>query len=430
MQKNPDKNKSDGVNVTVKKKSKLTFLDKYILICLFVFVFLFRYVTPMYEKWYLFCLFIGIYYLLTALTISIDIFDWIILTLLLIYLFVTISVYGLGINLVKNLLLSFFPAFMMFHFIILINKYCVAVLFELNKKILKLLNIYFFVNAVIIYIQYTTETFMMSRFIGKGMFLFDQMTGFMGIFGTGILNIFWVTLLLANAWMYVSTKRKNYLLLVISEFCVMLTLSNFNEIKSFIPTAVAFFVIFREIEKQYSTKHNKINISFYAMFLLLFLLCLYMPTIQELIIKIVETGSEFSLKKMPPTTNERAYLLWLGFYFYDVSFLGVGLNLFDFQNQMIHKNIGINSLILSLFQGGIYYYMILLVFYANIAAKFIKHQKKIRSLLLCISLFLFLSVITQSFRDFYITFILGYLFFNAYLRKEYCLNKEDLKSNV
>ena len=35
-----------------------------------------------------------------------------------------------------------------------------------------------------------TENFMMGRFLSWGMYNFDHMTGFMGPFGTGILNVF------------------------------------------------------------------------------------------------------------------------------------------------------------------------------------------------------------------------------------------------
>ncbi|MCR8929538.1 hypothetical protein NLI92_004977 [Priestia megaterium] len=256
----------------------------------------------------------------------------------------------------------------------------------------------------------------MNRFLSWGMYNFDHMTGFIGPFGTGILNVYWNVLLIGNFIFYLISKRRKWLYLFFLQALLMIILSFFNENKSFIPTCILFLCLFISyifVNKNFSIKSFfKLVTLFFSIVIIMTLLYKSFPSIQELMDKILEAGEQFSSGASLDTNNERAYLNYLAFKYYGGSSTGIGINTVDFNNQSIHKNLGINSFSLILIHGGVWYFIGVVQLYVTLSIISIKAKFNFQWFYLYIIFviaFCYLSIITQPFRDHYTMFMLSML---------------------
>ncbi|MGH1646564.1 hypothetical protein ABE945_02260 [Enterococcus gilvus] len=398
-----------------------------IVICILFFTILFlRYIRALYQEFYpiaLFLLFLSAYNLNFKIRKN-NKLSLVIGMVFLMFLLLSIGNDGFGKNMINNLLLNLLPISLPCYFASVAKGFSKKELFSLSRRILLVLNAYFVLNVPIIITQYITGSFMMKRFLSWGLFAFDQMTGFMGGFGTGILNVYWIVLISINILYSWLTKKKSYMIWSLIIMIVMFILSNMNEIKSFLPSAIIIIFITYFLRFFSSSNFLKIAGRIFILFVFFSFISFFLyqrsELVKNLIDIILESLMDYSLNTMPTTHNERAYLTWLVFNHYNGFKFGVGLNSFDLITQVIHKNIAINSFVLPIFQGGIFYFLSIWQIYVCQMYSSIKNSKmkvNIRVVLyIILSVFVyFIALFTQPFRDFYVMFFIGIWLFYACL---------------
>ncbi|AZQ45455.1 hypothetical protein EJW27_01120 [Bacillus albus] len=395
--------------------------DQFIIFMLLIGVFFLRYIKVFYEQWYILDIFLLIYVFVNLVQISkksLGMYLWYFISVCMFIFCVSLNVmeYGAGKVFSDNIMMALMPITLIIYFSYLNQRYSFDILLQTSRKVMLFLNVYFWINTPIIVIQFLTENFMMGRFLSWGMYNFDHMTGFMGPFGTGILNVFWVSLLIGNLLFYLITRNKKWFFMFVLEVPIMLLLSYFNENKAFIPTAILFIAVILG----YVFLCNKITVKAVVKLLFLggigviigFIMYEYIDIVKEQVDSLIEVALDFDTNAALNTHNERAYLNYLAFKYYHADGLGLGINNIDFKTQMIHKNLGINSFSLMLIQGGIWYYLVNLNVYALVAVGALKRKFDIQAVSLYITfivIFAFLSFITQPFRDHYTMFMVAIL---------------------
>ncbi|HEF5694149.1 hypothetical protein [Bacillus cereus] len=396
-------------------------VDQFIIFMLLIGVFFLRYIKVFYEQWYILDVFLLIYVFVNLVQInkkSLGMYLWYFISVCIFIFCVSLNVmeYGAGKVFSDNIMMALMPITLIIYFSYLNQKYSFDILLQTSRKVILFLNVYFWINTPIIVIQFLTENFMMGRFLSWGMYNFDHMTGFMGPFGTGILNVFWVSLLIGNILFYLITRNKKWFLMFVLEVPIMLLLSYFNENKAFIPTAILFIAVILG----YVFLCNKITVKAVVKLLILggigviigLIMYEYIEIVKEQVDSLIEVALDFDTNAALNTHNERAYLNYLAFKYYHADGLGLGINNIDFKTQMIHKNLGINSFSLMLIQGGIWYYLVNLNIYALVAVGALKRKFDIQAVSLYITfivIFAFLSFVTQPFRDHYTMFMVAIL---------------------
>lgn len=389
-------------------------VDKIIIIAILISVFFFRYIEVLYEPWYIFDAMLFLYVILNIfnkINFSKFFYFWLFITIcfLLTIIIINIVNFGVGRIFFDNLLMTFTPIVLLIYVYYLVLSYPQEILYNLGKKILTFSNWYFWLNAPIIFLQFLTGSFMMGRFLSWGSYAFDHMTGLIGPFGTGILNVYWIVLLVGNILYYLISKSKKWLFHFILQIPAMLILSLFNEIKSFIPTLILFTILFSIFILSYKkiTVKQMFGYSLFVITVGLLLVISYqsIDLIKQQVDKLIELALGFKSDAQLDTNNERAYINYLAFQYYNADTIGAGINSIDFNNQRIHRNLGINSMTLVLIHGGIMYFLGIINFYSSVIIM-IFHKKLMHNTLVIFMVFLaimgYLSFITQPFRDHYI----------------------------
>ncbi|MGI8385431.1 hypothetical protein [Robertmurraya sp. P23] len=422
--------------------NKLNNIDKFFIIALLVAVFFLRYVKLMFVLWYIPELIVLGYvcyqlvykkrFLTRFNNLDRYIKIWAIFSLGFLSFIIGLNIYKFGIGVVffENILMTFMPSIMLVYFIYLATLYSYEILYEVGEKILRFLNIYFWINTPIIILQFFTGTFMMKRFLSWGNYDFDHMTGLIGPFGTGILNVFWVVLLIGNLFFYFMTKRKSWLASFIIQIPVMFVLSYFNENKSIIPTVILFLFIFIGFSILIRGFTMKVALRFGLIISIGLIGCIILyftvGSFNELVDKMALLAYQLYYGIADPH-NERAYLNYLAFNNYDARHLGAGINTVEFNNQDIHPNLGINSMSLLLIHGGKWYLLAVINFYTTLAVLAVKKNFDRNTVIVYfvfLIIFSFLTIITQPFREHYIVAILAFLSLFVFL-----FYKHQMKEN-
>lgn len=396
-------------------------VDQFIIFMLLIGVFFLRYIEVFYEQWYILDVFLLIYVFVNLVQISKKSFGmylWYFISVCIFMVCVSLNImkFGAGKVFWDNIMMALMPITLIVYFSYLNQKYSFDILLRTCRKVIIFLNVYFWINFPIIVVQFITGSFMMGRFLSWGMFNFDHMTGFMGPFGTGILNVFWASLLIGNLVFYLITRNKKWFLILLLEFPIMLLLSYFNENKAFIPTVILFVSVI----SGYVFICNKITVKAFVKFVFLsalgiiigFIMYESIEIVKEQVDNLIEIALDFDTNAALNTHNERAYLNYLAFKYYDAAGLGLGINNIDMKTQVIHKNLGINSFSLMSIQGGIWYYLVVLNVYVLITVGALKRKFDIHAVSLYIIflvLFSYLSFVTQPFRDHYTMFMIAML---------------------
>ncbi|WP_282022628.1 hypothetical protein [Priestia flexa] len=405
--------------------------DKVIVVGIVLTVFFIRYIQVFYEAWYIFDVFLLTYIIYSSFnSLRFSRLKFLLISILSVALLIIIGLnvirFGLGEIFLDNILMVFTPLTLILYFSYLLKKYSLQVNLELGRRLLYFLNVYFWINAIIIVIQYITGSFLMGRFLSWGMYDFDHMTGFIGPFGTGILLVFWSVLPIANIVFYLITRNKKWLSNFYLQLPIMIMLSFFNEAKSFLPTVLiflSFFIPYMIMKIQFNVK---VVIKVVSLFMIIGLIgtVLYqqLEVFKDLIDKMFELGEQFLMGAQLDTNNERAYLNYLAWNYYGGGSLGIGINTVDFDTQLIHKNLGINSLSLLLIHGGIWYFIIVVMIYSWCATNGVQTKFNMKAFvlyLIFLVIFFYLSLITQPFRDHYIMFMLGALVYYLSIYQKY-----------
>ncbi|AGK55753.1 hypothetical protein [Bacillus sp. 1NLA3E] len=399
----------------------LTNIDKFFVVSILIGVFFLRYIKLMFVLWYIPELIVLCYVIVQTLKKEIKVSRWLKIwlgiTICYLFLIVALNIYkfGVGIVFIENILMIFMPAIILIYLAYLTSSYSFDDLFDTGKKILVFLNFYFWLNVPIIILQFVTGTFMIKRFLSWGKYDFDHMTGLIGPFGTGILNVFWCSLLIGNLFIFLITKKRHWLFSFLIQIPTMIVLSYFNENKSFIPTALLFVTVFFTysfLVKNFTFK-SLLKLTSIILIGILFCFAVYFSVdiIKTQIDKLFVLANQL-IYGIPDTNNERAYLNYLAFQKFDAIHLGEGINSVDFNNQKIHPNLGINSMSLILIHGGIWYFIAVVNFYSTLAVIVIKKGFDLNTVVIYvvfIVIFGFLSIITQPFRDHYIISMISLL---------------------
>ncbi|WP_438347581.1 hypothetical protein ACP8HI_18125 [Paenibacillus sp. FA6] len=405
-------------------------LDRAILLIVIVNTFFLRYIKVMYPEWYILDVFLIAYVVVRLLKQKIK-FDCIVyLSLLFVMTVLAINIYmfGYNSNVNSNILMLFMPGTLIVYFIYLRKTYTMDVLELLAKNLTVFLNCYFVLNAIIITIQYRTETFMMGKFIVYNSFIQDHMAGLIGMNGVNVLNYIWIATLLFNLYFYLESKSKWRLAWLIAQFMVILELSTLNDNKMFSITFLAFLIAYfafyfinHKVSPKYIVKLISIVFLAYCSCLLIYSFTNYSEEVNKINVLVGDFLSGDSA--VPSVHNERAYLNYLAFQKYGAYDLGIGLNNVNILDNNIHVHIGINSASLILIQGGmvllisvIHLYSILLLrLFSNITSV----NKKMVMYIIIFSTLLLTSYATQPFRDHYVfvALLLIYLIFYLNTKK-------------
>ena len=411
-------------------------MDRLIISFILFLVFFFRYIQVLYPFWYYLGLFLVGYILICMYQSRFRMRPWLLVSTLFLIVIILINIYyfGVGNVFIENFFMVFTPLTLIMYVGFLLHRYSFEVLFESGRKLIIFLNIYFWINAAIITIQYLTGSFMMTRFLSWGSYAFDHMTGLMGPFATGILNVFWISLLIMNLIYHLITKEKKWLITLLTMIPTMVILSHFNENKAFLPSALLFLIIFLMYFLFSKKCTYKRIIQTILILLSITLISLYAynssETIQQQVNKIIELASDFTSNGKPTTHNERAYLNWAAFNLYNASEFGLGINSVDFESQTIHKNFGINSMSLLLIHGGIYYLIAIVNISAILVTSGIKQKANPSTFILFLiflSYFSVFSLLTQPYRDNYVMVMIAILmaFIGIYEKYQNNLKPEE-----
>ncbi len=405
---------------------KLTKVDLATTLFLLFFLFFLRYRRVFYIEWYYidFILMTLILIRTIYLGFRFDVIKFISFFLLLLVVSLNIVKFGFGDILIGNLLMQLMPLTLISFLIYLKRSYEHEVLTRLTYKLTIFMNLYFFINAAIILIQIKTGTFMMERFLIYNPNAFDHMTGLIGMNGVSVLNFFWIATILLNLFFYLERKSLKILIIIILEVIIAFSFSLFNDNKMIFLTFTFFvglFFYFRFLSSGLSFKN--INRVFrIVIFLIAILVCLFIfkdkfgPEFNNTFNLINDFFSKSGL--YPNKNNERAYLNYLAFHYYNASGMGIGLNNVDLLHQSIHVHLGINSSSLVMILGGWIYLVVLVniytVYFVNLIS--IKGRRnKITIYLIIFLSVLFVSYATQPFRDHYIIAMLSLICFSYYL---------------
>ncbi|PAF15380.1 hypothetical protein CHH51_18575, partial [Terribacillus saccharophilus] len=139
----------------------------------------------------------------------------------------------------------------------------------------------------------------------------------------------------------------------------MLTLSVFNDNKMFIFTLIIYLSIFFFMEfAVYLTLAKLRRVVTMTSIIVFGAIILYFSSqqVNEEVNNVFSLINNFNLsgeeQSGPDKHNERAYLNYLAFNYYDGYELGIGLDKVDINNNSIHVHLGINSFSLITITGG------------------------------------------------------------------------------
>lgn len=229
------------------KKSKLCFLDKFILIYLIFETFLLRWWSV--KSYYIYISIILVFIILfrKKQNFKINLLDIIISAF-----YILIVAINLISNGIKPLFIHNFYRYGIANLIVIV--YILMLNYEnieglkrfILKDLFKILNIYFIINIPII-IKQLDGTYFLMRHIENNPMYEDHITGLIGASGTHFLTFYWILLTLVNLYKQSQVKNKLITVLTFMEFIFMIIVSSQND-------NTAFFVFFPIIMVQYLIK--------------------------------------------------------------------------------------------------------------------------------------------------------------------------------
>lgn len=273
-------------------------------------------------------------------------------------------------------------------------------LFLILNYVVKTMNIYFWINVPLIFLEHFTGTFMVSRFLQVNAYLSDQVTGLIGLNGTAIMSLYWVSLLVGNMYIYVNIKSKQRLIIMATEFGIMFFFAQmYSEIKNFIPTVIVVVLVFYLIQMRVHSSGMVIrNILFGSGILgsVGFIVYSISSSFRELVIHFVLLYTQL---KMDPSSGSdiRIHTLWVAI----TQIKGLGFNI-DFTQQSYAPQLDVISLNVLIVYGGFSLAVIVLLLMAHILAIIVGRGNSLSLFWLDAGFFLlmlYVSVISVPFQD-------------------------------
>lgn len=407
--------------------NEISISDRIIIWFMWIIIFFGRYFFPSnYNFWTLFLSLIVIYILISYRHRYTKKIIWgfflhtVAYSLFILTLINNIHVFGMGKLVLLNLLMILTPIFLTFFVNHIFFTYDYEALWNGFKNITIFMNIYYIINIPIIVTEKITSSFMISKFISWNPYIPDSITGLIGYSGTNIINLFWVGLLISNVIIVISCNNKGPLIfIIIFELFTMIVFSVFfNENKSFFMTAFIFFIMLVICVNNKSLSHTLLYIFMMLIIIIMLftILALFFKGFNQYIEREVYLVQQMINGSGNDETNERSYLVSLAFSNYNAGNNGIGLNVLNLNDQNIYAHLGINSLILLLFMGGIKLYLSTLLIYTvsiNDIYSFIS-KRAFRMLMFFLSTIslIVVTIIAQPFRDCYVYFFYSWIIFN------------------
>lgn len=269
------------------------------------------------------------------------------------------------------------------------------------KYISKLMNIYFFFNIPIMIAEHLTGSFLVSRFLAVNPYLSDQVTGFIGINGTAIMCLYWVSLIIFNLFIYMVDKKKIRLAMMIFEFVSMFLIAQYySEIKNFVPTIIISIVILFviQIKSRMSIRFLETIFGTITIGIILFVLLYNISNqFRELIENFLLLYEQLKVGN-GDGSDIRIHTFWVAYTY----LRGLGFSNIDFSNQSYAGQLDVTSLNVLMIYGGIIFTLLTIFFMAHVMS-FIVNQHVENSYLwsdigLSILIFYF-CIITVPFQD-------------------------------
>lgn len=317
------------------------------------------------------------------------------------YLYKNFIVYGVG----NVIILVFFADF--------INSKHHKLVEKILKKIVIIINVYFFINIPIILLQLNNTYFMMRYHEGNIMYE-DHITGLIGANGTHKLTLLWVLLTVGNIYYYKKVKNKYLLIYIILQICFMTVISSYND-------NTAFFIIFPILVGQILLLSNKntnnmiikiYKTLFYGILAIIISICIVSSNenLQEfyntrVLTKINQyTNKLFSNNSSIEKDEERIALYKYALENGDGYQLGKGIGSVTYGDDRMPRHFGMSEISIKVYEGGLVYIILLIILYTYYSYKLLVDKKNTnykRKVIIFISLlidFILLSIYTQIYR--------------------------------
>lgn len=286
-------------------------------------------------------------------------------------------------------------------FIWMSKKFKVDEMINFVKYISFLMNLYFIINIPIMIVEHVTGSFLVSRFLSLNPYLSDQVTGFIGINGTAIMCLYWVSLLIFNFMIYMVEKKNSRLALIIFEFISMFLISQYySEIKNFVPTVIVSVIVLLIIQVKSNMSRRFVGTIIGAIIIgsILFMI-LYTVSSQfrELMTNFLVLYEQLKVGN-GNGSDIRIHTFWVAYTF----LRGIGFSNINFSNQSYAGQLDVTSLNVLMIYGGVFFILLTIILMAHILS-FIVNQHVLGSYFwtdLGLSLLIFyFCIITVPFQD-------------------------------
>lgn len=320
---------------------------------------------------------------------------------------------GVGLLAAKNIIGVIIPLLIVPFFVVLSIEYGQSSSLKLMRFMLKIMNIYFFINIPIIILEKVTGSLFMSRFLSVNPTTVDQITGLIGLNGTAKMSLYWCTLIMGNYGLYLIYKKRIFGLLIFTELIVMFIFSQFfSEIKNFIPTLLVFFIVFSM--NRFSSNLNlktliKIIILFIGIAVVLVVTYNTVNAFALLMNKFILIGQQF-ISGSGDGSDIRIHTSWVALN----QLRNIGFNNMDFSSQTFVAQLDVISFNSLVVYGGVSFFICIVVFTAVLLASTIRKKYDVKYMICILSMILlmvYISFITVPFQD---TSILFFIFLFAY----------------
>ncbi|ADQ05482.1 hypothetical protein Calow_1958 [Caldicellulosiruptor owensensis OL] len=269
-----------------------------------------------------------------------------------------------------------------------------------------LLNCYFIINIPILILQKNYTGFLMRKdFFKYNPLYLDHITGLIGASGTHVLAFYWISLIITNLLFYLKEKKKIVLLLLIGEVIFMIYISLYNDNKMF------YIFLFIIAVMMYILTKEKILLT--LIFVCPIIILVFYFINKNIIYNLFEYNNLLShIKNYLYIYNliqsgklekiERFFLV--SYAIKDGGVFGKGIgSILLWDDPTLPKHFGINTMSIRIYEGGLIFYLSLILFHYSFYNKLINKNDLINSLMIIV-LLLFSSFYTIIFEDLYIVF--------------------------
>ena len=291
-------------------------------------------------------------------------------------------------------------------------------LYRFFRKILyPFMNIYFYINVPIIFLQIKTRTFLMKRALEYNAYTPDQITGLIGYNGTHILSFFWVTLILINLFNYLKSKKLSILVNTICQVILMILISSQNDNTVFFyiaPLTLIQFLLFNKIQVNIKKVLKIIFIGIISFNAIYFIINAN-QVLKEQLDKFVETRVIIKYEQLisgeSDTDEERIQLFKYSLEYGNGYGFGKGIGSVNYGDSKMPRHFGMSEISIKTYEGGLIYLAVLnilwTVYLTSILTCKLNYKNKLMTFLVVLVNVVLLCSYTQIFYDQYLIFFMG-----------------------